>query len=452
VKRSGCAVRLPTRGVLQSLHALGRARLGAGDRDEAERYFTDAGQLAESLGETLERAKIWHTRAELLLRDGDASRAQELATSALETFIQSRTRYDITHARVTLSRAALASGQERLAIQQGALARSAVHVMGYGLLCVLYPEDVFDLAGRIDGALTAYACGDALGVPWESPSNGNVGAAASQIEQLPAREGWPRGATSDDTALTLLVAHHLADRDGDGDPAAFLADLADQEAAIRGLGPTTTAAIERFRRGDEAADPPGKATNGAAMRALPIGWVLPHDRAERRRHVTIAMSRATHADPATLVAGCVIAACASWALEGASPSMLLEVAAKEAHEAAQAVTTETRLAKMLTQVSAGTWKPPANGISPDPYETVTAALSCATRATSLRSGLVSAVQLGGDTDTVAALVGGLMGCKLTAEQVRAELPWHRLAVLPEPESAIAETAVALATTRAIQSV
>ena len=422
------------RGVLQSLHALGRARLGAGDRDEAERYFTEAEQLAESLGETLERAKICHTRAELLLRDGDASRAQELATSALETFTQSRTRYDITHARVTLSRAALASGQERLAIQQGALARSSVQVMGYGLLCVLYPEEVFDLAGRIDGALTAYACGDALGVPWENPPAANAGATSGQIEQLPAREGWPRGATSDDTALTLLVAHHLADRDGDGDPAAFLADLAEQEAAIRGLGPTTTAAIERFRRGGEAADSPGRATNGAAMRALPIGWVLPHDQAERRRQVTITMSRATHADPAALVAACVIAACASWALEGASPSMLLEAAIEEARQAAQAVTTEPRLAEMLTQVSAGTWEPPANGISLDPYETVAAVLSCATRATSLRTGLVSAVQLGGDTDTVAALVGGLMGGKLTAEQVRAELPWHQLVVLPEPET------------------
>jgi len=145
------------RGVLQSLHALGRTRLGAGDRGEAERYFAEAGQLAESLGETLERAKIWHTRAGLLLRDGDASRARELATSALETFTLSRTRYDITHARVTLSRAALASGQERLAVQQGALARSSVQVMGYGLLCVLYPEDVFDIDGRIDGALTASA-------------------------------------------------------------------------------------------------------------------------------------------------------------------------------------------------------------------------------------------------------------------------------------------------------
>ena len=54
------------RGVLQSLHALGRARLGAGGRDDAGRSFGQAGQLAVTLGETLERAKIWHTRAELL--------------------------------------------------------------------------------------------------------------------------------------------------------------------------------------------------------------------------------------------------------------------------------------------------------------------------------------------------------------------------------------------------
>ena len=439
------------RGVLQSLHALGRARLGTGDRDDAERYFTEAEQLAQTLGETLERAKIWHTRAELLLCDGDSHRAQELAANALEAFTQSRTRYDMTHARVTLSRAALASGNERLAIQQAALARSSVQVMGYGLLCVMYPEEVFDLAERINGALTAYACGDALGIPWESAPNGNTDATASQIEQLPARQGWPRGATSDDTALTLLVAHHLADRDGDGDPAAFLAELADQAPAIRGLGPTTTAAIEHFRRGGEPAGP-AKATNGAAMRALPIGWVLPHDRAERRRQVTITMSRVTHADPAALVAACVIAACASWALEGASPSLLLAAAAEEAREAARAVGTEPRLAEMLAQVSAGTWDPPANGISLDPCETVAAVLWCVTRATALRRGLVTAVQLGGDTDTVAALVGGLMGGKLTAGQVRAQLPWHRLVVLPEPESAITETAAALASACAIQSV
>ena len=38
-------------------------RAHAHRRDEAERYFTEAEQLAESLGETLERAKIRDTRA-----------------------------------------------------------------------------------------------------------------------------------------------------------------------------------------------------------------------------------------------------------------------------------------------------------------------------------------------------------------------------------------------------
>ena len=64
---------------------------------------------------------------------------------------------------------------------------------------------------------------------------------------------------------------------------------------------------------------------------------------------------------------------------------------------------------------------------------------------------MSAVQLGGDTDTVAALVGGLLGAKLTVDQVHGELPWHQTVVLPEPQSTMSEIAAALATVRAIRS-
>jgi ADP-ribosylglycohydrolase len=439
------------RGVVQSLHALGRARLGVGDRDEAENYFTEAEQLAISIEETLERAKIWHTRAELVLGDGEGSRAHELATAAWDTFTNSRTRYDMTHARVTLSRAALVCGQERQAREHGAVARSSALAMGYGLLNRLYPAEVYDLGERIAGALTAYACGDALGVPWENAFRASAVPSASHVEQVPAREGWPRGVTSDDTALTLLVARHLAERDGGCDASAFLAELAEQEPMIRGLGPTTTAAIEHFRRSGEAVASVGRATNGAAMRALPIGWVLPHSQADRRREVAIEMSRATHADASAVVAACMIAACASWALEGVSPALLLRVAVEEAGEAARAVGTDARLAEMLTQVAAGTWQAPAEGVSLDPYDTVTAVLSCVARAPSLRGGLVSAVQLGGDTDTVAALVGALLGAKLTVDQVPAELPWYQAVVLPEPDSTISEIAAAVATVRAVRS-
>ena len=297
--------------------------------------------------------------------------------------------------------------------------------MGYGLLSLMYPDTAYDLCERIAGALTAYACGDALGLPWENKPKASL---AAEIEQLPTREGWPHGSTTDDTALTLMAARHLAERDGDCDARGFLAELAAQEPAVRGLGPTTMAAIEQFRRSGTIVPSVGRATNAAAMRALPVGWVLPHAQADRRRQLAIEISRATHAAPAALVSACVIATCASWALEGADPALLLEVAVDEAREAARAVDTDARLAEMLAQVSAGTWTAPPGGISLDPYETVTAVLSCVAQPPSLRGGLVNAVQLGGDTDTVAALAGGLLGCRLTAEQVRTELPWHSLVV------------------------
>jgi ADP-ribosyl-[dinitrogen reductase] hydrolase len=385
--------------------------------------------------------------ADLLLRDGDAQGARKLAAAALATFIDSRTRYDVTHARVELARIARAFGQGREAAEQGARSRAEVLAMGYGLLSLMYPDTAYDLCERIAGALTAYAYGDALGLPWENKPKAS---SAAEIEQLPAREGWPRGSTTDDTALTLLAARHLADRDGSCDAGAFLADLATQEPAIRGIGPTTTAAIEQFRRTGKVAPSADRATNGAAMRALPVGWVLPYAQAERRRQLTSEISRATHAAPAALVAACVIATCASWVIEGADATLLLEVAIDEARDATQAIDTDPRLAEMLTEVSEGAWTAPISGISLDPYETVIAVLSCVAQASSLRDGLVSAVQLGGDTDTVAALVGGLLGCRLTPEQVRAELPWHRLVVLPELESAITGTAAALATTRTVQ--
>lgn len=121
-----------------------------------------------------------------------------------------------------------------------------------------------DTADRVAGALTAYACGDALGLPWENRPLDGVG--PTEIEALPARDGWDRGATSDDTALTLLVARHLVARRGAGDARAFLGALAAEADSIHGLGPSTRRAIEHFRT---AGEPPsgGGTTNGAPMRA-----------------------------------------------------------------------------------------------------------------------------------------------------------------------------------------
>jgi ADP-ribosyl-[dinitrogen reductase] hydrolase len=307
-----------------------------------------------------------------------------------------------------------------------------------------YPVVAYPLADRIAGAVTAYACGDALGLPWEQfpPAS----ASTAEIEALPAREGWERGATSDDTALTLLVAQHLADRGGAADARVFLQALAAQAESIRGLGPSTSRAIEHFRATGELPIS-GGTTNGAPMRALPVGWATPLDDPDRRRRLAVELTRATHPAPDALAAACVVAACASWALEGASGRLLLDVAIEEETLARSACGASDRLSVMLTSLAAATWQPPAQGISLDPAETVTAVLACTLRASSLRDGLLQAVGMGGDTDTVAAITGGLLGARLTVTDVLAELPWHAAVLLPDA-ALVTETSSSLAAVRA----
>jgi hypothetical protein len=81
-----------------------------------------------------------------------------------------------------------------------------------------------------------------------------VAASPALLRDTPVRAGPVRAGHAPSTRpgcwrldLTLLVARRLADRNGACDRAAFLADLAEQEPTIRGLGLTAMAAIEQFR-------------------------------------------------------------------------------------------------------------------------------------------------------------------------------------------------------------
>ncbi|WP_063826681.1 ADP-ribosylglycohydrolase family protein [Parafrankia discariae] len=331
-------------------------------------------------------------------------------------------------------------------------------------------------AARIAGALTAYACGDAFGLPWEgsAPQDVDVPRAAD----IPARGRWERGSTSDDTALTLLVAEHLTAHGGAGDPAALLGTLADRAASIHGLGPSTIAAIDHFRAHGR---PParGGRTNGALMRALPIGWATAPDDAARRRRWVRALSAITHPDPVAQAAAVIAAACASWAVAGADGPTLLAVAEAEALAEVEALAEAETLAEVETlaeaeapagaalpaepvarpgadqvrslftlvrEIERGRWVPPPAGVSLDPVETLGAVLHCVATRPTLGAALPAAIGLGGDTDTVAALTGGILGGRHTSEEVRAELPWSSRALLP-PQGTIDVLADGLATLR-----
>ena len=134
------------------------------------------------------------------------------------------------------------------------------------------PDGVAPSPQQIRAGILAYAAGDALGVPWEGKTPDEVHWEA--LEELPARGDWPRGATSDDTDQMLLVARYLAETKGQVEEQEFLTRLAKALPRMRGVGPTTSAAVRRFiATGQTHAT--GGSSIGAAMRALPFGWVTP---------------------------------------------------------------------------------------------------------------------------------------------------------------------------------
>ncbi|GLY04336.1 hypothetical protein Acsp01_47150 [Actinoplanes sp. NBRC 101535] len=438
------------RGALHSMHGLALCRLRAGDLPAARELLEQTDQLAAGLGETLERAKVAQTRGLIALEEGDNERAYELIRGALGSFETSRCLYDITHAQVALSRAAAATGREREAVELAAAARATTATRGFDLLRRLHPEVVFSVADRVAGALTAYACGDALGLPYETyPPEGPSGATAEQIETVHARDGWDLGSTSDDTALTLLVARHLVDTGGEGSAEAFLDLLGEHAPDIRGLGPSTTEAVRLFAETGRIGQDRAGNTNGAAMRAFPAGWAVGIGDRERRQRLVIELSRPTHRAPDAVVAACVLAECAAWAVEGASRALLLEVAAEAAAQATVTLAATPSVMTAINEVTTGVWAVPDHGPSMEPGETVGAVLHSVHTAPSLRAGLLTAIGLGGDADTVAAMTGGLLGAGFSREEVLSRLPYANRLRLPSAEETrrLADRLVALRNAR-----
>jgi hypothetical protein len=103
--------------------------------------------------------------------------------------------------------------------------------------------------------------------------------------------------------------------------------------------------------------------------------------------------------------------------------LLLEIAREEAAISVREQGAGPRIEALLGSIAAGTWQAggPADGM--DPAETLARVTACVTRAGSLRDAVLGAVRMGGDTDTVAALVAGILGCRLPVAQVREELSW-----------------------------
>jgi ADP-ribosylglycohydrolase len=272
----------------------------------------------------------------------------------------------------------------------------------------------------------AYAAGDALGVPWEGRTPEEVRWEA--LEALPSRGDWPRGATSDDTEQLLLVAEYLVETNGQIDERDFLARLAKALPGMRGAGPTTQAAVRRFVATGELHALEGSSI-GAAMRALPFGWATPVTAAARRREWTIRMSRTTHGAPEAIISACVVAEMAAWAIEQRPVDAVVAAGLREAEDVAQQYAVHPATLQPLRRAASGDWSPNTAEPTLDALATVASVLHVLREAEGLATAMKHAVALGGDTDTTAAMVGGILGCQL--EDAESQIPWLSNVGMPD---------------------
>ena len=265
------------------------------------------------------------------------------------------------------------------------------------------------------GCLLGTAVGDALGLPGEGMSRKRVTAMKHGERH---RFVFGRGMFSDDTEHTLMLA-------------ATLIEHRDEVGAMQralgwklrwwllafpaGVGLSTAKAILRLWLGFSA----GKAGvrsagNGAAMRSAIIGVVFGDD-AEKRQAFALAACRLTHTDPRAEESALLVAEAASLAAQHLSSHEALPVLEKlivsdemKARFAVlkTALSTQKSVLEYAEEIGCG------YGVSGFAPNTVAVALFAWLRHRGdFETAVRSAIQCGGDTDTVAAITGAICGAE-----------------------------------------
>ncbi len=291
---------------------------------------------------------------------------------------------------------------------------------------------------RAVGALSGLAVGDALGMPTQSLARSAIvaryGTRVDRLESAspdhPIAGGLAAGTVTDDTEQALLLGHLLVESAGLPDPKdlAHRLLLWEEDMRRRGsrdlLGPSTSRAIAELLSGTDVGES-GRhgTTNGAAMRITPLGICTPIgdlkvlvDRVEE-------VSRISHNTGIALAGAAAIAAAVSAGIDGANVFEATTVAVDAAIMATNrgfwvaGADVATRIRWAVSVVTA----PIVQGDVADLISTlIGTSLACQESIPAAFAVLAVhpndpwaacrlAASLGGDTDTIAAMVGAVAG-------------------------------------------
>jgi ADP-ribosylglycohydrolase len=275
------------------------------------------------------------------------------------------------------------------------------------------------LEDALVGSILGTAVGDAIGLPYEGVSRRRAPRLLGDPDRL--RLIFGKGMVSDDTEQTCLVAQALIESVGDVDrfQRRLLRRLQRWFLTMpAGVGLGTLRAISKSLVGF----PPRRcgvfsAGNGPAMRSAILGAAI--DDTELLLKLTKASCTLTHTDPKAFFGASAVALAAHLAREetpvepgpylATVQRALREESAHEFLDLLAAATQSVLRGESTADFAVAAGMP--KQVSGYVYQTVPAALHAWLRhQADFRRAVVSVVRCGGDTDTTAAVVGGIVGC------------------------------------------
>ena len=296
---------------------------------------------------------------------------------------------------------------------------------------------------RAYGALAGLALGDALGMPTQAMSPqqiqtvyGHVTGLVDGDKSQPYAPGMAAGSVTDDTEQALLIASLLLKGHGSGlnlDAGEFShALLAWEDSMIeRGsldlLGPSTKAALERVRAGENPLRVGGEGTtNGAAMRVTPIGIAASTSDRQLFADAVWSSCQVTHATRQGFQSAALVAAAVSLGIDAGAADVtdllwkavafVRSLPERGAWSPEPDVVAATHRALKLAAQPASSleWLAGQIGTSVASAQAIPMAFALLARDPS-PCALLQAANLGGDTDTIGAIAGAILGASLGVE-------------------------------------
>jgi ADP-ribosylglycohydrolase len=301
------------------------------------------------------------------------------------------------------------------------------------VLSVPSPADAPELRERARGSLLGLAVGDALGAPAENLKPSEIRARWGRITGYVA----DRPCGTDDTEYAifsglLLARHGCALTPADAEAAWHEWIANGHEGPFRGAGFSERGTLENLRRGLAApisAQHRHAWSDGLAMRAAPFGVFAAGRPAEAARLVAIDGS-VSH-DGEGIYGGQAVAAGVAAAMAGAPPGAVVAAAlavvpddswtARSLRRAAAVAHRGERAVRSAVVVGGYPW----TDLAPEAVALAFGAYACADG--DFRRAVLTAVNMGRDADTTAAVAGALAGA---TEGMRAIPPDWAAAIGP----------------------